>query len=86
MKQLPVYLFTGFLEGGKTTIIQESLNDANFNSGEKTLLLLCEEGEVELDPSAFWGKNVTIHLIENEEDLTKEKELLWAWHYLCQLL
>ena len=75
MQKIPVYIFTGFLEGGKTTIIQESLNDANFNSGEKTLLLLCEEGEVELDPSAFWGKNVTIQTIENEEDLTKENLL-----------
>ena len=46
--KLPVYLFTGFLEGGKTTIIQESLNDQNFNSGEKTLILLCEEGIEEL--------------------------------------
>ena len=72
MQQLPVYIFTGFLEGGKTTIIQESLNDQNFNSGEKTLLLLCEEGIEELDPSAFWGKNVTIHNIENESDLTQD--------------
>ena len=72
MQQLPVYIFTGFLEGGKTTIIQESLNDQNFNTGEKTLLLLCEEGIEELDPSAFWGKNVTIHTIENESDLTQE--------------
>ena len=72
MQQLPVYIFTGFLEGGKTTIIQESLNDQNFNSGEKTLLLLCEEGIEELDPSAFWGKNVTNHNIENESDLTQD--------------
>ena len=72
MEKLPVYIFTGFLESGKTTIIQESLNDQNFNSGEKTLLLLCEEGEVEFDPNAFWGKNVTIHTIENESDLTEE--------------
>ena len=72
MERLPVYIFTGFLEGGKTTIIQESLNDQNFNSGEKTLLLLCEEGIEELDPSAFWGKNVNIQIIENESDLTRE--------------
>lgn len=70
--KMPVYLFTGFLEGGKTTIIQESLNDQNFNSGEKTLVLMCEEGIEELDPSAFWGKNVTVHLIESEKDITRE--------------
>ena len=70
--KLPVYIFTGFLEGGKTTIIQESLNDQKFNSGEKTLLLMCEEGEVELDPTKFWGQNVYIHTIEDKSELTKE--------------
>ena len=70
--KLPVYLFTGFLEGGKTTIIQESLNDQNFNSGEKTLILMCEEGIEELDPSKFWGQNVSIHFVESEDMLTEE--------------
>ncbi len=69
---IPVYLFTGFLEGGKTSIIQESLADQNFNSGEKILVLLCEEGIEELEFDKFWGKNVTVEVIENEEDLTKE--------------
>ncbi len=68
----PVYIFTGFLEGGKTTIIQESLNDEKFNSGEKTLVILCEEGEVELDPSGFWGQNVTIHTVSDKTWLTVE--------------
>ncbi len=68
--QLPVYLFTGFLEGGKTHIIQESMEDKRFNSGEKTLLLLCEEGEEEFDFSRFWGKNVYLEHIESEEDVT----------------
>ena len=39
INQLPVYLFTGFLEGGKTHIIQESMEDQRFNSGEKTLII-----------------------------------------------
>ena len=72
MNQLPVYLFTGFLEGGKTSIIQESMNDQNFNTGEKTLIILCEEGIEELDVSKFWGKNVTIVTVDSEEMLTKE--------------
>ena len=42
--QIPVYLFIGFLEGGKTHMIQESLEDERFNSGEKTMLICCEEG------------------------------------------
>ena len=70
---LPVYLFVGFLEGGKTSMIQESLNDQNFNSGEKTLVLLCEEGIEELDPTQFWGQNVRIEVIDSEAELTKER-------------
>ena len=71
--RLPVYLFTGFLEGGKTHIIQESMEDQKFNSGEKTLIIQCEEGEDELDLSTFWGKNIYLASIENEEDVTEEK-------------
>ncbi len=71
--KIPVYLFTGFLEGGKTHIIQESMEDQKFNSGEKTLLIQCEEGIDEFDFSAFFGKNVYLETIDNEEDLTREK-------------
>lgn len=85
--KLPIYIFTGFLEGGKTTIIQESLNDKNFNSGEKTLILMCEEGIEELDPTKFWGQNVYIELIESEEDLTKENlSALTSKHKLDRII
>ncbi|MBQ8415673.1 MAG: GTPase [Clostridia bacterium] len=70
--QTPVYLFTGFLEGGKTHIIQESMEDKKFNSGEKTLIIQCEEGIDEFDLSRFWGKNVYLETVENEEEFTKE--------------
>ena len=69
---LPVYLFTGFLESGKSTFIQDTLEDKRFNSGERTLLLLCEEGETEYDVSKFSGKNVKIVNIENEEELNEK--------------
>lgn len=74
MKQrIPVYLFVGFLEGGKTHMIQESMEDSRFNSGEKTLLISCESGIEEYDPSRFWGKNVYYEEIESEEELTSSK-------------
>ena len=34
VKEVPVFLFTGFLESGKTKFIQETLEDKRFNSGE----------------------------------------------------
>ena len=70
--QIPVYLFIGFLEGGKTHMIQESMEDERFNSGEKTMIISCEEGIDEYDISRFWGKNVYIENIENESDLNLE--------------
>ncbi len=69
---IPVYLFVGFLEGGKTKFIQETLEDKRFNNGEKTLLLLCEEGEEEYDPSRFPSKNVFQYVIEEQEDFNED--------------
>lgn len=67
---MPVYLFTGFLEAGKTKFIQGTLEDPRFNEGERTLLLLCEDGELEYDPNAQGMENVFIECLENESDLT----------------
>lgn len=72
MREIPVYLFTGFLEAGKTTFIQETLEDPQFNDGERTLILLCEEGERELAPIRFAASNVKIVKLEDEEELTEE--------------
>ena len=68
--EIPVYLFTGFLDAGKSTFLQSTLEDNRFNNGERTLVLLCEEGECELEPQRFSGKNVTIETIEEVENLT----------------
>jgi len=71
-KDMPVYLFTGFLESGKTKFIQETLEDRRFCKGEKTLLLVCEEGEEEYAPDQFAGKNVHIRVLESQAELTAE--------------
>ena len=70
MKDVPVYLFLGFLESGKTKFIQETLEDTRFNQGEKTVILLCEEGIEEYDLSAFHENNVFIESVDGEEELT----------------
>ena len=72
-QNIPVYLFTGFLEGGKTHIIQESMCDDRFNTGEKTLIIQCEEGIDELDVLMFSGKNVYLSTLDSEADVTPEK-------------
>lgn len=70
--EIPVYLFTGFLDAGKTSFIQKTLEDPRFNQGENTLLLLCEEGEVDYNPSAFSGRHVFIETISSQEELTAD--------------
>ena len=42
-----VYLFTGFLESGKTSLIQGTIEEPDFMKGETGLLICCEEGEVD---------------------------------------
>lgn len=69
---IPVYLFVGFLEGGKTKFIQETMEDKRFNNGERTLLLICEEGVEEYDPSRWPSQNVVQHVIEEQEDFNEE--------------
>ena len=82
--EIPVYIFTGFLESGKTLFIQDTLEDKRFNSGERTLVLQCEEGEEELSPAKFAGKNVTIRVLEDQEDLTEENLQKWAKESRCE--
>lgn len=67
---IPVYIFTGFLDSGKTKFIDETLRDPRFESKEPTLLLLCEEGEEEYDTSKYNGGKIVIETIDQEEALT----------------
>jgi uncharacterized membrane protein YcgQ (UPF0703/DUF1980 family) len=68
----------GFLESGKTKFIQETLEDPRFASGERTLLLVTEEGELEYDTSKFAGaEHVFVEVLDAQSQLTED--------YLAQL-
>jgi hypothetical protein len=68
MTQIPVYLFTGFLDSGKTRFIRETLEDPSYNDGTPTLLLVCEEGEEEYD-TAKMPHPVAIQVLEDPNEL-----------------
>ena len=72
MVQIPVYAFTGFLDSGKTKFIQETLEDERFNAGERTLLLVFEEGEEEYDFSTYPHQNVYLEVLDQATVTTKE--------------
>ena len=76
MQQIPVYVFTGFLDSGKTKFIQETLEDERFNNGERTLLLVFEEGEEEYDFSTYPHKSVYMQVLDQQTVTTRELEAL----------
>lgn len=76
MQQIPVYSFTGFLDSGKTKFIQETLEDPRFNAGERTLVLIFEEGEEEYDISTYPQKNVYLEVLDQQTVTTKQLQAL----------
>lgn len=64
----PVYMINGFLESGKTEFISFTLAQPYFQIKGKTLLILCEEGEVEYDEDLLRKSRTEIVLIEEEEN------------------
>jgi len=76
MQQIPVYAFTGFLDSGKTKFIQETFEDERFNAGERTLLLVFEEGEEEYDFSTYPHQNVYMEVLDQQTVSTKQLQAL----------
>ncbi len=86
---IPVYLFTGFLESGKTKFLQETLCDAKFfdREGERTLVIMCEEGEIGLDPAEFASEDIFVEAIDEERRINPDKlEALRAKHGATRVL
>ena len=80
MTQIPVYAFTGFLDSGKTKFIQETLEDPRFNAGERTLLLVFEEGEEEYDFSTYPHQNVFLEVLDQQTVTSGELKALGKKH------
>lgn len=71
--EIPVYLFSGFMDSGKTSLIKETLIEEDFGEGAKTLLIACEDGEVEYDEAELAKANTKLIMIEEEEEFTESK-------------
>ncbi len=70
MKNQSVYMINGFLEAGKSEFISFTLAQPYFKIKGKTLLLVCEEGEIEYDPELLRQTNTELVVIDNEDDFT----------------
>ncbi|MCF2596315.1 GTP-binding protein [Pseudoflavonifractor phocaeensis] len=67
--RIPLYLITGFLDSGKTTLLTDTLNMDYFNDGQRTVLLMCEDGEEEYDQQQLSHRNCRLIPIESQEQL-----------------
>ena len=71
IKEIPVYVFMGFLGSGKTTFAKDILINQGFTEGAPTLLLMCEDGEEEYDLKQLKKRNIFLEEI-SESNLTEE--------------
>jgi len=73
MKTKSVYMINGFLESGKSQFISFTIAQPYFQIKGTTLLLVCEEGEVEYDAELLKQSRTEVVVIENEADFTSTR-------------
>lgn len=77
----PVFMINGFLESGKTEFINYTLGQPYFKTKGRTLLIVCEEGEVEYDPNLLVKTATDMVVIEDEEDFNVDKLMSLEYTY-----
>ena len=83
---IPVYLITGFLESGKTTLISSMLADEDFTrrstgGKQKTLVICCEEGMEEYDEDKLAKSGVSVVYLDSADEVTTERMAELAEEY-----
>lgn len=68
----PIFVINGFLDSGKTTFILDTLKNDGYYKQGTTLLLVCEEGEVEYDEEDLKKYNVVTAKFDSIESFTVE--------------
>ena len=78
----PVFIINGFLDSGKTTFIIDTLKNDGFYKQGSTLLLVCEEGEVEYDKNELDEYNVYVETFDDVDDFSVDMlyELTEKYH------
>lgn len=70
--EIPVYLFTGFMDSGKTSLITQTLSENDFGAGAKTLIIACEDGDEEYDDEKLAEQKAVVVGVESEEAFTAD--------------
>lgn len=70
----PIYVFSGFLDSGKTRAIKETLYNPRFNEGEASLIICFEQGDIEYDEKFLKNTNSEVIYLDSINDLTIDKQ------------
>ncbi|MCR5795743.1 MAG: hypothetical protein K6G61_10425 [Solobacterium sp.] len=69
-----VYLITGFLDSGKTTLIKDTMSDADFMADVSRSLIICfEQGEIPFEKDWLEEHHAFIEYMDDPEKLTAKK-------------
>ncbi len=72
-QEIPVYIFTGFMDSGKTSLVKETLFENDFGDGARGVIIMCEDGETEYDEAVLGQVNFRLAGIDSEEDFSAER-------------
>ena len=72
MNEIPVYLFTGFMDSGKTSLIKDTLFEQGFAKEGKSLVICCEDGDAEFTDEELEKNNVKLVMVDSEADFTED--------------
>ena len=62
-----VFVINGFLEAGKTEFIRFTISQPYFQTSNTTLLILCEEGENEIEEAILKGADYVCRFRREDE-------------------
>ena len=72
MKEVPLFILNGFLDSGKTTIIKEIIENNPDYQDNSTVIIACEQGEIEYDEKWCDKYQVHVEYIEDQDEFTPE--------------
>ncbi len=82
MMEIPMFLVGGFLDSGKSSFILDAIEKDGFDKKGRTLIVLCEEGEIEISSDLAKNHNTKVVTVTNEEDFTSELLSKYANEYI----
>ena len=72
-QRIPVFFIDGFLDSGKSSFIIDTIKNDSTDYNVRSLLLVCEQGEVEYDEKFLKDTLTTVKYFESQDEFTFSK-------------